>query len=224
MEIIRHSSPKVHPELERKWIDSYEQYAARHPDEPLESAAAFADATWEGVVPPNGGKIPGSPAVRVASVMRCETKRVPRAAVDAVEAWENKSGGAASPEEISAILGKTGIDPLLSQAQRTIPSAGLPSEVPSAPPAKKRGRPPKAPGSLAASAPPKPVAAAVSDREAHIRKAAKKLDDAARNIAQFNLSNIPELHRRRVVELALTHARVYDQEAEMRDAIEGDVR
>jgi hypothetical protein len=243
MEIIRRPSAKVHPDLERKWLTTYEDYADRHPAEPLDRAAAFADATWEGVAPPTAKSSPDSPVARIASVMLCETKDVPAAVIDAAREWERKAGRAASPGEIRSVLAVAGIDPILMRAQRTIPGSGLPPEVlpvDDPPPAsadapKKRGRPRKDAG-LAGAAPPKPkkdappVVTGVAKTDAEIerlkrvRKTFDPLREAASAIANVLCGGIEPCYRRQVVEFALILATRNDAEDDLKARIDSDTQ
>ena len=251
-QFIRNPAPGVAPENRRRWERSYEAYVQdRAPlegqsgEDHMLAAAAYADAQWENVVPL--AKISGSAAVRVSAVMGTSTKETPKAAVDAVAAWEAKAEREASPDEIRAVLAKEGIDPLLTRAQRTIPGAGLPREVavensadplqtaPAAPAKPRRGRPPKNPGgtpaerSLAAAAPPKPPKTngrpaapdPYSERDKHCEKAFKDLRLSAEQIAAL-LADVPSKFRRQLVELAVEISTMQDRHDELKSYVWSD--
>lgn len=236
MEIIRKPSNLVHPDNERRWLRSYERWLSEHGTNPpdkaeMEAAANYADATWENVA--GMPTVTGSAVARCADAMGVPTATVPRNLIEWCERFERDVAREASPDEIRKTMQDYGIDPLLARAQRTVPGAGLPAEVPpasldvddAAPAKKKRGRPPKAPGApagLAGSAPPKPAQKAAGDleaaRERRIKKAADELMIAANEIAAV-LGGLEPRFRRDVIELGFSLSKATDDEIALRDRV-----
>jgi hypothetical protein len=242
-ELIRKPSEKVAPENERRWMRSYERWLEEHASKPpmrdeLMAAAAYADATWENVA--GLPEISGSAAVRISSVMLCETEKVPEQAARAVAGFEAKNRREASPDEIRTILTAVGIDPLLQRAQRTLPGSGLLAETPPAPlvallgdepPKKRRGRPRK--DGLAASAPPKPgkgvpvvTGEKKLDADIELKRRAKKAFEpivaAGQEIASV-LRDVEPRYRPNVLEYARALAETEDRRDDLSAYVESNI-
>lgn len=210
MDVTYEPGPRVDPANRSSWQTTYERAVAGGTTREL--AADHANEEWDSGKewPPENARVAriiGSPVARVSEALGCETAAVPKDAIDALRSWEAAAGRAASTDETRAVLGKAGFDPLFGRtpAQRTVPGAGLPPEVPPTPmttegqPQKRRGRPPggknKSPGAPSARVSPNGAS------EEFYAKEHKAYSRAAAAIADL-LEPFPPWRRSLVIELA----------------------